>query len=174
MENNKKKIIIFVGIIVGILVIVLGTAYAFFTYQRAGQNNVLVVGDIYMHYTGENAGINISDAIPTSTYDKNQYFEFTIDGKNTYEEKDIWYEIDLIHGDDVAGRKTRINDKFLRFTLTEKVGDDGVEETVLDGVGYNELTESKETKIYVNKIAKNTREEVKITYKLYMWISNIH
>ena len=41
------------------------------------------------------------------------YFEFTIDGKNTYTEEDIWYEIVLSHGDSHATRTERIRDDLL-------------------------------------------------------------
>ena len=53
--------------------------------------------------------------------------------------------------------------------ILEKVGNDGVETKVLDGVSYQEINNKK---IWVNKIDKNTTEETKITYKLYMWISD--
>ncbi len=122
-----------------------------------------------MHYKGQNTGINIDNAVPSETYDEDEYFEFTIEGKNTYTEKDIWYEIDLVYGDEPEGRNTRIRDVLLKFTLFEKVGDDGVETKVLDGVSYDEINNKR---IWVNKINKNTTEETKITYKLYMWISN--
>ena len=46
----------------------------------------------------------------SKTYNKDAYFEFTIDGENTYSDKDINYEIVLNYGDDHATRKTRIKD----------------------------------------------------------------
>ncbi len=169
-KNNKKsKISIIVAVTIAIIAVTLGTAYAFFSYRRSSESSSLIAGDIYMHYKGQNTGINIDNAIPSETYDPKEYFEFTIEGKNTYTEKDIWYEIDLVYGDQPAGRDTRIRDSLLKFTLFEKVGNDGVDTKVLDGVSYDEINNKK---IWVNKIDKNTTEETKITYKLYMWISN--
>ena len=94
------------------------------------------------------------------------YFEFTIDGKNTTTNKDIWYEIILKHGDEVSG-KTRIKDNLLRFTLTETKN--GTTTTVFNSKSYSDLTNKR---IWVNTINKNTTSEVNITYRLYMWISN--
>ena len=169
-KNNKKsKMIVIVAVTIAIIAVTLGTAYAFFSYRRSSESSSLIAGDIYMHYKGQNTGINIDNAVPSETYDEDEYFEFTIEGKNTYPEKDIWYEIDLVYGDEPEGRNTRIRDSLLKFTLFEKVGNDGVETKVLDGVSYDEINDKK---IWVNKISKNTTTETKITYKLYMWISN--
>ena len=167
-KNNKKKILILGILLVIVTIGVLGITYAAYNFQREGDSNELVTGDIYMHYKGQNAGISIEDAVPSKTYDKEKYFEFTIDGKNTYTEKDIWYEIDLVEGDQPDGRTTRIDDKYLRFTLTEKIGS-GQEKTVVNSVGYDDITNKK---IWVNKIDRNTTNEITITYKLYMWISD--
>ena len=94
------------------------------------------------------------------------YFEFTIDGKNTTTNKDIWYEIILKHGDNLTG-KTRIKDNLLKFTLTETK--DRVTSTIFSGATYNDLTSKR---VYVNTINRNTTTDINITYRLYMWISN--
>ena len=85
------------------------------------------------------------------------YFEFTIDGKNTTTNKDIWYEIILKHGDEVSG-KTRIKDNLLKFTLTETK--DGETSTIFSGATYNDLTSKR---VYVNTINRNTTTDVNIT-----------
>ncbi len=167
-KNNKKKILILGILLVIVTIGVLGITYAAYNFQREGDSNELVTGDIYMHYKGKNAGISIEDAVPSKTYDPKEYFEFTIEGKNTYTENDIWYEIDLVDGDQPDGRTTRIDDKYLRFTLTEQIGS-GQEKIVVNSVGYDDITNKK---IWVNKIDRTTNNEITITYKLYMWISD--
>ena len=94
------------------------------------------------------------------------YFEFTVDGKNTTTDKDIWYEVVLSKGDNIDG-KTRIKDNLLKFKLTETK--DNKETIVVDNKSYNDLTSKR---IWVDTINKNTINEVIHTYKLYMWISN--
>ena len=94
------------------------------------------------------------------------YFEFTVDGKNTTTNKDIWYEVVLSKGDDLDG-KTRIKDNLLKFTLTETK--DNRETIVVNNKSYSDLTSKR---IWVDTINKNTINEVVHTYRLYMWISN--
>ena len=165
MKDNKK-IIIITSIILGVLILTISLTYAVFSMSKTGQNSNLVVGDVYMHYANGNKSINLANVMPTETYDATSFFEFTIDGKNTTTNKDIWYEIILKHGDEVSG-KTRIKDNLLKFTLTETKN--GTTTTVFDGRSYNDLTSKR---IWVNTINKNTTSEVSITYRLYMWISN--
>ena len=165
MKDNKK-IIIITSIILGVLVLTISLTYALFTISKTSKNSNLVVGDIYMHYANGSKAINLANVMPSETYDATSFFEFTIDGKNTTTNKDIWYEIILKHGDEVSG-KTRIKDNLLKFTLTETK--DGTTTTVFDGRSYNDLTSKR---IWVNTINKNTTSEVSITYRLYMWISS--
>ena len=94
------------------------------------------------------------------------YFEFTVDGKNTTTNKDIWYEVVLSKGDNIDG-KTRIKDNLLKFRLTETK--DNKETIIVDNKSYSDLTSKR---IWVDTINKNTINEVVHTYKLYMWISN--
>ena len=94
------------------------------------------------------------------------YFEFTVDGKNTTTNKDIWYEVVLSKGDNIDG-KTRIKDNLLKFRLTETK--DNKETNVVNNMSYNDLTSKR---IWVDTIDKNTTSEVVHTYRLYMWISN--
>ena len=165
MKDNKK-IIIITSIILGVLILTISLTYAVFSMSKTGQNSSLVVGDVYMHYANGNKSINLANVMPSETYDATSFFEFTIDGKNTTTNKDIWYEIILKHGDVVSG-KTRIKDNLLKFTLTETKN--GTTTTVFDGRSYGDLTNKR---IWVNTISKNTTSEVSITYRLYMWISN--
>ena len=51
--KNKKKIIL--GSIIGILLgLLISTSYAIFSYNKVGENNKLIAGDIYMHYNETN------------------------------------------------------------------------------------------------------------------------
>ncbi len=161
--KNKKLIIL--TLITGILITTIGITYSIFTTSRTSKNSSLVVGDIYMHYNETNE-LKIENAMPSSTFDQTKYFEFTIDGKNTYTEKDIWYEIVLTKGDNQTG-KTRIKDNLLKFRLTTI--SNGVETELLNNKSYDDLTSKR---IYVDTINKNTTTEIARTYRLYMWVSN--
>ena len=164
--NQKNKIIFLSSVIIGVLTLTLGVTFAIFTFNKTSANSKLVVGDIYMHYNETNQ-ITIENAMPSDTYNSAKYFEFTVDGKNTTTNKDIWYEIVLSHGDNHATRTTRIRDYLLKFRLVETK--DGVETTVIDNKSYSDLNNHR---VWVDTINKNTTTEVTHTYRLYMWISN--
>ncbi len=163
--NNKK--ILIVGLITLLVMVgVISGAFAYFIFVNTTENQVLVAGDVFMKYTESNTVINAELMMPRSSYDPETYFEFTIEGKNTYS-KDIYYEILINHGEEHETRKTRLDDKFLRFRLEEIVGDE-VTPVIEDGT-YEEIDN---TKIWVNTIASNTKTKTSIKYRLYMWITD--
>ena len=164
--KQKNKIIFLSSIIIGVLTLILGVTFAIFTFNKTSTNSKLIVGDIYMHYNETNQLV-LENAMPSDTYNSTNYFEFTVDGKNTTTNKDIWYEIVLSHGDNHATRTTRIRDDLLKFRLVETK--DGVETTVIDNKSYSDLNNHR---VWVDTINKNTTTEVTHTYRLYMWISN--
>jgi len=166
MKNKKVLIAIIVAVL---LISIVGVTFAAYTYTRQGtSNSKQVVGDIYMHYTESNT-LTLSNAMPSSTYIENNYFEFTVDGKNTTTNKDIIYDIVLSHGDLLGGKTetNRIDDKFLKFRLVEVINNEETE--ILNNKSYSDLTSKR---IYVETIPKNTTSGITHTYRLYMWIGN--
>ena len=162
--EKKNKIMIIITSIIAILVITGSVAFAIFTFTRSGTNGELVLGDIWMKYE-ENNGIALTNALPGDEY--SSYFEFTISGKNTYEKKDIWYDIVLTRGE-VPSDKTednRIEDKYLKFKLVEV--SNNVETEIFTDTTYEDLTSQR---IHVEKILAGANEFAK-TYRLYMVIS---
>ena len=162
--KTRKKIIFLFTLIIVVLILSLGITFAIFNFTKTSNNSQLVLGNIYMHYNEANQ-IALENLSPSTTYDVNNYFEFTVDGKNT-SNKDIWYEIVLSHGDSHPTRTTRIRDDLLKFRLVE-IKDD-VETVVVDNQSYSDLTSKR---IWVDTINKNTTTDVVHTYRLYMWIS---
>ena len=168
MENKKMM---FTSLsIISVLVFVIGTTYALYSFSKTSNNSNLVVGNIYMHYDETNGGINLSGMVPSKTYNKDAYFEFTIDGENTYSDKDINYEIVLNYGDDHATRKTRIKDGLLNFRLvqldyntTSKTY--GNEQVLFDNRSYESISDKR---IWEDVITKSDGY-VKRMYRLYMW-----
>ena len=164
--NNKNKKIIIISIVLGILVLTIGLTYAMFTISKYSSNSKLIAGDIYMHYKEASQGIKLENAIPSETYDATSFFEFTIDGKNTYLKKDIYYEIVLAYGDEIQN-KTRIKDNLLKFRLTEVI--DNKETELFTDRSFSDLTNKR---IWVETIPKGTNSEILKRYRLYMWLSN--
>ena len=88
-----------------------GTRYGY-TFQQWLDNNWFY--EEALTYLEENNIIK-------TAYVNLPYFEFTIDGKNTYTEEDIWYEIVLSYGDPHETRTERLRDDLLKFRLVEVV-----------------------------------------------------
>lgn len=164
--NNKNKKIIIISIVLGILVLTIGLTYAMFTISKYSSNSKLIAGDIYMHYKEASQGIKLENAIPSETYDATSFFEFTIDGKNTYLKKDIYYEIVLAYGDEIQN-KARIKDNLLKFRLTEVINNEETE--LFTDRSFSDLTNKR---IWVETIPKGTNNEILKRYRLYMWLSN--
>ena len=163
--NQKNKIIFLSSVIIGVLTLTLGVTFAIFNFNKTSTNSKLVVGDIYMHYNEDSQGISLLNAIPSLEYDNNSYFEFTVDGKNTYQDKPIYYEIDLTLGDDIED-KIRIDSNLLTFRLTEFKND--VEEEIFHNRSYSDLTNKR---IHVDTIS-STDGTVNRKYRLYMKIGD--
>ena len=168
---KDKKVLILVVVITVILLFTVGITYAFFNYNRIGTNNSqLVVGDIYMHYNETNT-ISLTDVMPGDGYDinnPNSYFAFTINGKNTNTQNDIWYDVILSHGDVPNGKteNNRIPDKYLKFRLVEVI--DGSENEIIVDETYININNRR---IYVATIPKNTQTEITRIYRLYVVVS---
>ena len=163
--NQKNKIIFLSSVIIGVLTLTLGVTFAIFNFSKTSTNSKLIVGDIYMHYNEGSQGISLLNAIPSLEYDNNSYFEFTVDGKNTYQDKPIYYEIDLTLGDDIED-KIRIDSNLLTFRLTEFKNN--VEEEIFHNRSYSDLTNKR---IHVDTIS-STDGTVNRKYRLYMKIGD--
>ena len=128
MKNKKLYLLIAV---IGVMSIVFGVTYAFFTYNKVGVNQKIIAGDISMSFSDNEDSINLIGIFPETKEEArsrdDNYVTFTIEGTNT-SNKTIYYEIDLIHGDEETGL-TRFNDKDLRFDLIEVI--DG-EDTIIN------------------------------------------
>ena len=167
MTNNKK---ILIASIVAVVLATIGISYAaFFAYSRAGtENNKLVTGDIYFKY-GETTNMNISNLMPSASYPAkatNNYFEFTITGKNT-SSKAVTYTIKLNKGSVPSGKNeaNRLTDSHLKFKLVE-VTNPGASETETAKATDQSFASISNSTLYSTTIPANTSSYTK-TYRLY-------
>lgn len=170
-EEQKKLKINFKGIwskvfsILFILFVILGFSYAVFNYNTIGIDSSFITGELYLHYYNGEI-IQIDNILPTDTYDKNNYFEFSVKGKNTHD-KDVLYKISLSHGDDVED-KIRLDDKFLKFRLVEVIDNKEVEI-----FNNREFQSINNTDIHMDGVVANTNTEMEKVYRLYVWINGV-
>ncbi len=160
MKNKRLALMIS---ILGITIVTLGISYAFLSLTLNGQeNSVLVTGDIYMNYTETNQ-ISLTDAVPMSKDAalqlKTNSFNFQIKGKNQ-SKKDMYYGISIVYGEEQAS-KTRLKDEDIDVYLLQDT------QVLVDAARYKTLND---TRIWADKIAANTNQEVTRNYTLRMWV----
>ena len=163
--KNSKKVVLFL-LVIGCFFLIGGVTYAFFTYNKVGSNNKIIAGDISMSFLDDNDSISLTGIFPETVEEArsrdDNYVTFTIEGTNT-SNKTIYYEIDLIHGDEETGL-TRFNDKDLRFDLVEVVDSEDI--IINENVSFNEINNSK---IWVDSI-EDSSDDYNKTYKIRMWL----
>ena len=167
--RKNKTLFLLIAVFFLVVLVVNRISYAFFNYTKIVDNSELVVGDVYLNYITSRS-INLENISPRSKLDENTYMEFTINGLNERKTKDLYYEIDLMHGEIPNNKEedNRLADEFLRFTLVKKI-DNGNEEVVLNDIGFPDINDKR---IYVETIAKDTSNERSHTYKLYVWVTD--
>ena len=167
MKKEKRNILIIS--LLTILIVIIGVAYAAFSYQGIGlENSELVTGDIYMYYNETSKTININNLMPSEEYPETDYFEFQVSGKNTYNKKNIYYEIVLDNGEyegSDLNRTIPIDSQLLKFKLVEVNGD--LETEIFSDRTYSDITNKR---IWVDTIGSDDGNYSK-TYRLYVRIA---
>ena len=166
--KNKGLLILVFSLIATVLL--LGGTYAFFTYYRTSDEvSQLLTGEIYLNYQEGANVIDLDNAFPESKEKArtrtDNYATFTITGRNTSTNKDIWYEVKLLYGANPDGM-TRINDSDLRFDLIETTG--GEKNYIFEDASFDNLNDEV---IWINRVNRNTASNIERTYQLRMWLS---
>ena len=166
--KSKKQMFIVIAVFT-LMLFVVGTTYAIFSYTRTGTNQQLITGDIYMRYTEDDNSIQLLETLPMTAEEararNDNTFTFQITGKNTSTTDDIYYKLLLGYGDTETG-KTRIRDNLLRFDLVEMISNNE-EKYILYNETFSNITNAVLLK---DRIDINTTSEITRTYKLRMWI----
>ncbi len=134
-KNQKKKVLILV-LVLGLVLLTVGTTYAFFTYSRQGvEEHVLTTGSLYFVYdelpdVEDSNKITIGNAFPVSdekgmVQEKPGMFEFEVRAKT--QGADINYEIYLTK-DESSTLPEKVVDTYL--TTTGKKGENSAETLV--------------------------------------------
>src|SRR5699024_5498205 len=126
------------------IIMVIGISVATFTYTKESNNdiNTISTGNIYLNYTEDTNGINITNAYPMNDElgkiltDENQYFDFTVEASITG---------DVITKYEIYAEKlnnSTLNNDEVRLYL-EKMVNNNYEE-VMSPKNFTPLTESTE------------------------------
>ena len=154
--NNKKNILIVLGIFLLILVVG-GVTYAFFSYSRVGETNTIVTGSLYLNFEQDNQVVLDTlfpeDSLMARSHNpEDNVITFNINGYTETVDKDIIYGIKLEDGDVLDG-KTRIDSENLRFDLIEV--NNGLNRQLISNARYEDYRNGY---IYVDRVVGRTTE----------------
>ncbi len=185
-KRTKKEIIAVCLLVLSLLLIVIGTTFAFFQYSKQGTTvNKLESGTltfIYDENRKEKNGVSLTNAFPMSDTDGVKqtgtgFFEFQV--RSEAKGASIYYEIYL-----TKDNSSTLPEYTIKTYLTEVTG-----ENVESGVSnlftseainlYSELGESQVPSILKQEVVGKTlyqgsvnEEEITKTFRFRMWIDN--
>ena len=178
-KDNKSKQILFslLGIL-GLIVIMIGTTYAVFTYTKLGTtDNTVTTGTLKFIYTensGGGNGITMTNAFPISDSQgkllegNNNIFDFKVQATNTGDTI-MPYEVTLRKSSD-----STLDSSVVKVYLTDTT--DTTERVLVAPTKYNQLADTKvevngniEKTLYQSTIKANTTNYEK-SFRLRIWI----
>ena len=142
--NNKKQLILSIGLVLVLVLMIVGISYAAFQFAGPGSKvNSITTGAITMKYTESTNVINMTGALPTTDdtgkvrLTEGEYFDFTLEGTIQGTENINWE----IAAEDVTTSSKKIDGKYIKLYLTS-LDDNGNETEVMEPAVYT--TESAE------------------------------
>ena len=166
--TKKNKNTIIMGIFL-LIIILLGSAYAFFTYSKTGQSFTLTSKFIKAEFIGGTNSINITNAYPISdefaiqNLDKLSYLDFTVTSTISNPDKAISYELYL-----TGDTTNTLDGNYIKVYLTDESNNKLMEPKIYNNLDNTTYSSDKKTGkvIYVgNTTGTNTNK-----FRLYAWI----
>ena len=166
--KNKNKNIITLGI-VSLIIILLGSTYAFFTYSRSVQAFTLTSDIIKAEFISGTNSINITNAYPISdefalaNLDKLSYIDFTVKSTINDPNKAISYELYL-----TGDTTNTLDSSYIKVFLTDENNNKITDPKIYNSLENTTYQADKQTGkvIYIgNNPGIKTNK-----YRLYAWI----
>ena len=165
MKNNKKITIILS--IIGTLIILMGSVYAFFTYSKSANAFTLTSNSITATFTSGNNQINFNNAYPISdeyalqNIDKLDYIDFTVSGNVSNNSEAVGYEIFL-----TEANGNTLSSNYVKLYLTDNNNNQIVEPSLYSSLNLTTYPNEPTGKvIYKTKTKGETKQ-----YRLYCWL----
>ncbi len=188
-KRDKKGLIAVCLLVLSLVLITVGTTFAFFQYSRQGTTeNTLHTGTltfVYDETRAEKNGVNLTNAFPTSDdkgtkLDKTGEGVFDFDIKATTQGADINYEIYLTKEEGSTLPEYAVKTYLTRVTNTEGLESEEPVSDTLNSQGinlYNKLKmsqvpvlEGKEGRTLYQGTVVAGKENYSETYRFRMWI----
>ncbi len=174
--NNKKQLLLSIGLVLILVLMIVGISYAAFKFVGEGKKtNTITTGAITMEYTESTNKISMTGALPTTDatgkvrLTKGEYFDFTIKS-NIKGNTNINWEIAA--EDITPSSAKKMAGKNIKLYLT-KLNGDKEEEIMAPKVYTTETTENTYTGRPANmmSLAKGTMSTSETTnYRLRMYV----
>ena len=167
IKNNKRKTLI-MGI-VGALLLVVGTTYAFFSYYSGSSAFVLTTNGISALFTAGSNAINMSNMYPISdeyamdNLARLDYVDFTVSGNVDNSDEAIDYEIYL-----TEKNGNTLSSDYVKVLLTDNLNNLITEPKIYSSLDYTTyVADSSNGKVvYIGHGSGNFTK----SYRLYAWI----
>ena len=174
--NNKKQLLLSIGLVLILVLMIVGISYAAFKFTGLGTKpNTITTGAIIMEYTESTNTISMTGALPTTDatgkvrLTAGEYFDFTLSGTIKGSENINWE----IAAEDVTTGTKKIDGKFIKLYLTS-LDENNNEKEVMEPTVYTaESTENTYTGRPANmmSLAKGTTSTSFSTkYRLRMYV----
>ncbi len=131
--NNKKQLILSIGLTLVLVLMIVGISYAAFQFTGPGSKlNTITTGAITMEYTESDNVINMTGALPTTDatgkvrITEGEYLDFTVKSAITGTTNINWE----IAAEDVTSASKKIDGKYIKLYLT-KLDDSNNESQVM-------------------------------------------
>lgn len=172
-QANNKMFIIIICLVI-FIVMVIGSSMAIFTYTKENKSiNTISTGNIYLNYTEDSNGINITNAYPMTDEvgkkltNEDQYFDFTVEAS---------LEGDVVASYEISAEKevtsTLDNDE-VKLYLEKKVNNSYQE--VMAPKRFTPLKESTDLGTMAGSMLLCTdtmQSNTIINYRLRMWVAS--
>ena len=167
ITNKNKKVLIF-GIAF-LIIVLLGSTYAFFTYSKGVQAFTLTSDTIKAEFISGTNSINITNAYPISdefaleNLDKLSYIDFTVSSTINDPDKAISYELYL-----TGDTTNTLDSNYIKVYLTDENNNKITDPKIYNSLENTTYQADKQTGkvIYIG----NNQGEKSNKYRLYAWI----
>ena len=174
--NNKKQLLLSIGLVLILVLMIVGISYAAFKFVGLGTKpNTITTGAITMEYTESTNTISMNNALPTTDatgkvrLTAGEYFDFTLSGTIKGSENINWE----IAAEDVTTGTKKIDGKYIKLYLTSLDENNNEKEVMEPKVYTTESTENTYTGRPANmmSLAKGTTSTSFSTkYRLRMYV----
>ena len=172
-ESNNKVFIVVISLFI-FIIMVIGVSMATFTYTKENKSiNTISTGNVYLNYTEDTNGINITNAYPMSDEvgktltNEEQFFDFTVEAKISG---------DVVANYEVSAEKeasSTLNNDEVKLYLEKKVNDSYQE--VMAPKHFTPLKQSTDLGTMAGAMLLDTGTLSKsstVSYRLRMWVAD--